>query len=244
MSNLLRNLGVICVLFLTALWTATPSFGVTQSFGGPAAGSVIAGDRPGGGTAPGTLFPGCIIGVLNNGGGPHTAIIFDSSAPTGGDEDLGTPNEDFGGPGIGIGGEAGQPGENSVPLRNLLIIAENIVDSAPADGFVDDPDDEAGGGVIGFGFDELILPTHMILVDIDVETASLDLRNADTLLVQVSAADLGNNSVQTIDLSSYGPVDCIEVVFSSSGAIAELAYDYPSTSTKAKSWGELKQLFQ
>ena len=34
---------------------------------------------------------------------PAPAMIFDSSNPTGDDDDLGTPNEDFGGPGVGKG---------------------------------------------------------------------------------------------------------------------------------------------
>ena len=38
----------------------------------------------------------------------NTAIIFDSSHPTGNDPDLGTPNENFGGPGVGrLGGLPG-----------------------------------------------------------------------------------------------------------------------------------------
>jgi len=41
-------------------------------------------------------------------------IIFNSSNPTGGDLDLGTPHQDFGGPGIGVGGANNQPGENNV----------------------------------------------------------------------------------------------------------------------------------
>ena len=70
----------------------------------------------------------------NRPGHPDEAIIFDSNDPSGGDSDLGGP------------WDAGNidPGTN---LGNILIIAEDIVDSN-GDGYVDDPDDEAQGGVI------------------------------------------------------------------------------------------------
>src|SRR5262245_15699179 len=35
--------------------------------------------------------------VENSGHGPDLAVVFDSAHPTDGSEDLGTPNEDFGG---------------------------------------------------------------------------------------------------------------------------------------------------
>jgi len=69
---------------------------------------------------------------------------FNSSQPTGGDWDLGTPNQDFGGPGIGGGGGFGQPGANMASLGNLLIAAENTID-ANNDGLLDSPDDNATG---------------------------------------------------------------------------------------------------
>ena len=55
----------------------------------------------------------------------NAAIIFDSSCPggcTGGDDDLGTPNASFGGPGTGTGGAAGSGYENDTALGNLLVV--------------------------------------------------------------------------------------------------------------------------
>ena len=67
---------------------------------------------------------------------PNKAILFDTINPTGEDDDLITP-----GPGL----------NNDTPLGKVLIIAEDDVD-ADNDGYVDDPDDEAGGGRITFDF--------------------------------------------------------------------------------------------
>ena len=47
----------------------------------------------------------------------HPAMIFDSANPTGDDDDLGSTNEDFGGPGWGSGGGAGATGEKQCTPR-------------------------------------------------------------------------------------------------------------------------------
>ena len=64
------------------------------------------------------------LGSLIPGIDGNAAVIFNSSAPPGIDFDLGTPNEDFGGPGIGIGGELGATFANNLAQGNLLIINE------------------------------------------------------------------------------------------------------------------------
>ncbi len=213
--------------------------GIVQDFSGPVAGTVVAGEEPTGGTAPGTLFPDFTVSVTNTGGGPQSLIIFDSANPTGEDPDLGSPNETCpgGGPGQGIGGEVGAPGENCTPLGNLLIVAEDI-DDANGDNVVDDPDDEAGGGSILFTFDHPVDPTRMVIMDIDSEQASVT-TDSDTLLVTVDATDLGNNSAQDVDLTGNGGVTTIRVQFSSSGAVAEIEYDAP-VSVDAETWGRIK----
>lgn len=75
---------------------------------------------------------------------PGVAMVFDSSNPSGGDTDLGSPNESFGGPGIGGAGEMGMPFENSQAHGNVLIISE--------DGNGNDPDDNRNGGFITLDF--------------------------------------------------------------------------------------------
>ncbi len=64
--------------------------------------------------------------VTTDDGMDHPAMIFDSFAPTAGEEDLGTPNSTFGGAGIGAGGAMGMvPGENGDDQLNVLIMSEN-----------------------------------------------------------------------------------------------------------------------
>ena len=222
-------------------WPVRP----VQDFSGPPAGTVIAGQEPGGGFAPGTEFPDFTLSVINNGGGPHSLLIFDSQDPSSCDLDLGTPHGDFGGPGVGAGGAMGQPGENSVPLGNLLIIAENIIDVSPPDGIVDEPDDEAGGGVVHFAFAEPQVIEALTLVDIDGnESATIELYSVDTLVGTAQAACLGDNSVETLDLAAFGPITDLDVILGASGGIAEITYTTPPTPTQESSWSKVKALFR
>ena len=108
--------------------------------------------------------------------GTDAALIFDSANPTGGDDDLGTKNETFGGPGIGPGGESGAPFQNDVELYHVLIVAENLVDSEP-DGLVDDPDDAATiGSQLVFDFDEIgpVIIKGITLLDVEGQVIILN----------------------------------------------------------------------
>ena len=85
----------------------------------------------------------------------NAALTFDSSCKdgcSGGDDDLGTPNEDFDGPGMGNGGSEVGAFPNVRPLGNIAIIAENLKDG-DGDGLIDDPDDQGAGPVtVDFDF--------------------------------------------------------------------------------------------
>ncbi|MBU0741648.1 hypothetical protein KKG45_14180 [bacterium] len=226
----------ICIPAASALAT-------TEDFDGLPAGTVVAGQEPGGGTAPGTVFADFTLSVTNNGGGPHSLIIFDSDDPTGWDQDLGTPNVDFGGPGVGSGGSAGAPGENSVPYHNLLICAEDIVD-ANSNGLVDDPDDEAGGCTVVFDFDFVVDLSYIVIVDIDFETVDFDLYEDGAHIGGDEGVDLGNNSVQVVDLTPFSSIDRLEVEFSSSGAIAELEFFPAAVADEDADWGGVKRIYR
>ena len=88
-----------------------------------------------------------VRGYLSNDCRRNAAVVFDSSCPSGicsgGDQDLGTPNELFKGPGVGAGGELFDSlSGNDTPLGNLLIVHEVCQDLVNR--LVEDPDDTEG----------------------------------------------------------------------------------------------------
>jgi len=236
----------VCVVGLLCSVSLAEDTTITIDFEGPPAGTVVAGALPGGGMAPGDVFFFTTFSVANLGGGPSSLLIFDSTNPSGEDEDLGTPNETFGGPGVGAGGEVGTDGENAVEQGNLLIIAEDIVDSAPEDGIVDDPDDEAGGGIITIVFEELVTVESLTILDIDDASPTfVRLFEGPFEILEVPIFNLGNNSVQTVDLSSVTNIDNMEVRLGGSGAIDDLVFTYCSiTPVEDSSWGAIKSLYR
>ena len=151
---------------------------------------------------------------------PSKAVIFNSSNPSGGDVDLGTPNEQYQGPGRGEGGAS-----NKTALGNLLIIAENDKD-ANKDGLIDDPDDEATGGVITFQFDDLMNIQGITLVDIDKNESSAVIRytsrNGESDELPISG--LGDNSVVEIN-QQWKEVTELRIELPGSGAIAEIRFE-------------------
>lgn len=150
---------------------------------------------------------------------PAKAILFNSSNPSGGDVDLGTPNEAYNGPGKGEGGET-----NKTALGNLLIVAENATD-ANGDGLVDEPDDEANGGVITFTFQEATNINGLTLVDIDKyeKGAIFVVTDAEGKVREYPLKGLGDNSVVEVQ-RGWTNVKTLKVVFPGSGAIAELRF--------------------
>lgn len=152
---------------------------------------------------------------------PDVCLIFDSANPTGDDPDLGTPNEDFGGPGIGNGGEMGEPGANDTAYGNLLIIAENV--NGGADGVVDNPDDEAAGGKIVIDFEGPTTVDHLTVIDNEETGSKLLVHLADGSTHTVALAALGDNSVQTVGVGLSGVVG-LTLKLAGSGGLAELSY--------------------
>ncbi len=154
---------------------------------------------------------------------PGMGVAFDSSNPTGGDFDLGTPNETFGGPGVGDGGQVGQPGANATPLYNLLISAEDFVD-ADGDGLIDDPDDDAHGAWFDFVFDGATCVVGFDLLDIEPGESPMDVLLYDAghdLIGHVQAGGLGNNSYEYVPVDLCG-VHSMMIDIYGSGAIDNL----------------------
>lgn len=149
----------------------------------------------------------------------HPVMVFDSAQPTGGDWDLGTPNQAFGGPGVGNGGKPGQPGENRNPLGKVLILSE--------DGHHWDPDDDADGGWMYFNFDSPVRIDSVQILDIEETGGLLKAYDASgNLIKQVPIPAKGDNSFQEIAVGAEG-VSKFKVWFKGSGALAQIAYCPP-----------------
>lgn len=163
------------------------------------------------------------------GAGPNSApsdssgypMIFDSSSPTCGDPDLGTPNEDFFGPGVGDGGESGEPGENNIPRGNLLI-AQNDQSSCI-------PNDDANGNIdIIFTFDTPTPLVEITFVDVDEggDVTQARAYNNGVEVETVLATELGDNAVEVIGVNIDDPdfIDSLVVDFGGSGSIANIVF--------------------
>jgi len=157
------------------------------------------------------------IGGFTHGG---RARIFNTSDPgltqLEGDPDLGSPNRlcSIPGPGRGVGGRPGQPGENCVPQGNVLIVQES--DKAA-------PDDNIGGGVLCFDFPDSANIVSIGLMDIpanrgdfvQVETSG----NAPPQNIQFTG--FGDNSVQRISVNT-GDASKLCVFFVGEGAVTDI----------------------
>lgn len=153
------------------------------------------------------------------------AMIFDSSNPTGGDKELGSPNQSFGGPGIGQAGQRGKLFANKMAQNNVLIVSEN--------GKETDPDDNAMGGFLHFTFTP---PRY-------VDSISL-LNNVDGAIIYVMSSHAsGFESEESIFVDENGgknsfvttaigkpSVKVLEVYFEGSGAVTDIAFQKSSCS--------------
>ena len=151
------------------------------------------------------LFDIHVSAVNNRASHPDKVIIFDSSNPTGDDWDLGGP------------------------WGNILIIAEDDVD-ANGDGLVDDPDDEAKGGIIIFHSNNSCSSLGFDLIDFEENEG-----NSGTLVIILESGGSinipftdfegtvwGDNSHNSISIPAEdigGTFRQVEFHFNGSGAI-------------------------
>ena len=150
-------------------------------------------------------------------------MIFDTENPTGGDTDLGTPNSDFAGPGIGSGGETGKPGENNVGLGNALII------STDADQM--DPDKKDDGGVITIEFDDLVTFKSMILIDMTANNKVELYDEADLLIETQWIPKNGENGIVAMEFDTCNVKKAV-ITLVNCGAILEFTYCRCKTDSK------------
>ncbi len=159
-----------------------------------------------------------VAGITTAHASQNAAMIFDSSNPSGGDFDLGTPNEQYGGPGIGAGGAS-----NDTALSNVLILSEDL-DST-------DPDDilEIGASFLfDFSANESVTLNNFDILDIEASSNAtiVSLFDVDlNLLLSKEVMSGGDNSKVLVDLENTSEVAYMEIVMNNSGAIDNIAID-------------------
>ncbi|MEM6796919.1 MAG: hypothetical protein AAF725_23295, partial [Acidobacteriota bacterium] len=144
----------------------------------------------------------------------HPAMLFDRASPTGGDADLGAPNQDFGGPGVGGGGAAGAAGENPAVLGKVLIVSE--------DGDSSDPDDNAQGGQLIFTMEQAAEVASVGVLDVSGGTVTAYGASGE-VITSASLVDLGDNGLGRVSLNAAG-VFSLVVDLDSSGAVTDLDF--------------------
>ena len=146
------------------------------------------------------------------------AIVFDSSAPTGNDDDLGTPSAQHGGPGQGAGG-----GSNTEALGNVLIRPQHTKDQNN-DGLIDEPNDHSAGAGFVFKFASDVCIKGITFLDLDDSDSSVSFAAADgTVLSSLVPENTGDNGVNRLTTNTCG-VRSLTVVLNGSGALDNIEF--------------------
>jgi hypothetical protein len=159
------------------------------------------------------------VSSFNGGYTAQGTRVFDTSLEDTRDPDLGSPNEQCNpaGPGVGLGGIPGAPGENCVAQGNVLIIQQ---DNGPDD---TEPDDNAYGGTIEFMFDNegrKVLSIGMLDVD---QYAKLEIRKNDGSTYEIDVEGLGDNAFQEETINEEN-VSSLSFSIPESGAVSYLCF--------------------
>lgn len=172
----------------------------------------------------------------------NAAVLFNSECIPGTiscqiqDRDIATPHEDFGGPGIGIGGAALGPYPNDTPLGNILILARNLVD-ADGDGLVDDPDDADVPGFINFDFNGIkkgktgttVVINSVTIMDIDLaegeDPGVITFSGPGIPTATIAVFDTENGGVAKLDGIGLAGVTNVRVDVKGSSAFAGIEFD-------------------
>ncbi|MEM9851068.1 MAG: hypothetical protein AAF761_03620, partial [Pseudomonadota bacterium] len=104
-------------------------------------------------------------------------------------------------------------------LGKVLIISE--------DGDSHDPDDNAGGGVVCFYFDDPALVKSLTLLDIEEQGGSVKLWDADGNLIKSVAIPPNGNNKQSELVIDVDGVARMDIVLKGSGAVDNIAFATP-----------------
>uniref|UniRef100_A0A7S4JXU6 SD-repeat containing protein B domain-containing protein n=1 Tax=Paramoeba aestuarina TaxID=180227 RepID=A0A7S4JXU6_9EUKA len=146
----------------------------------------------------------------------HPPQLFNSSNPCCGDKDLGSPNEEFNGPGEGSGGEHG-PGANTRRQGWVMIVSEGNDQN--------NPDDEAGGGAIVFLFENPVPIAYAEFIDIDFNEVNgyVECTNTDNEVFRLPLIAYGDNCYYRAEFYVSNIVN-LTVYFPGSGSIAGITF--------------------
>lgn len=235
--------GAVFVLLWAAPSEAGPPTACDMDFEGLAAGTIVTELSKGNGISGCNTSGTVEVSSQNTIFSSEAAIVFDSDCPVIPDPfsdcglsdlDLGTPHEDFGGPGIGAGGEAGSPFQNDTPLHNILVLAKDKEDKNN-DGLVDDPDDADVPGHYIFDFTGIksqgVTVNSITLMDIEFDEnespAEIILTVPGSPPSMFTQVDTGNGGVATIDLLGIENVTEMRVNVRGSSALAAVVFNAP-----------------
>ena len=149
---------------------------------------------------------------------PHPAMVFNSSAPTAGDTDLGTPNIACvtPGPGVGAGGAPGQVGENCLDLSHILVISQDAISATP--------DAKSDGGQFIFNFTEPVVMKEIHLLNHATDGDLIEISASGIPAVKIVIPNLGDNSFQVIKTNYPYPITQMVITVSGQTGIAKVCY--------------------
>ncbi len=157
------------------------------------------------GTIVSDQYPGVTISTNNPYHEP--AMIFDTGNPTGNDYDLGTPNQAYGGPGMGTGFG------NTEFQGNALIVSKDR--NIP---------NETEGKLI-FEFDCPVIIRNIDFLDMECDYNTVKLYDADyNLIEEIDLPDYGENSFHTEEINVGGVSKMVVNFPCAGGAITNLKY--------------------
>jgi len=195
------------------------------------------------GTNDGTALVGP-IGVRGTrpGDARNAAVLHHSTLSSGPASDLGTPNQAFGGVGVGVGGTLGAAYANQSDLGRILVIADNLVD-ANGDGLIDQTNDSSLQQ-LEFEFDFRTITAPFVPHDIRVLSLKVidtegpspgSIQIFDALGNLISATPIvttGNNGVATQWLGTPGlgvaGAATMKVILNGSAAIDDIDFEMSS----------------
>jgi uncharacterized repeat protein (TIGR01451 family) len=162
----------------------------------------------------------------NPGCAANAAVIYATSCPggcSGGDEDLGTPNETFGGPGIGAGGEAGSDFQNDSPLGNVLIVQQGcgMLVTDP----VTDPRDHGGNTTLRLDFPTPVSVTAFTALDVETDESMIVefLDAAGAVVTTVTPPATGDNGKVVVATNAV-EISTMHVIRQGSGALDNITF--------------------